>query len=414
MKVYLESNSCIRRNSEIIKLKTYFNLNHIQIIDKPKNADYIVLSTCAFKEEEENYSLSRLRYLKKFPGKMLVLGCLPDIAPARFDEFNGTPHIAPRELGKIDSFFAENKIKYFEIDDTNIIPKNISVSSMSTAIQKLRNDFEFTSEFRSRIIRYLEKKFKTFFKMGPNNFYLNTGRGCLGSCTYCAIRRAIGKLESRPIEGIIDQFHQGLEKGFKDFVILGDDVGAYGVDRGQTFPELMSRLVKELNAMTGSTPENKNHLADVRFHIQEIHPHWLVRYKQEMLELIKTKKIKSILCPIESGNDRVLDLMKRRYNVDEISAFFREARSIFPEIIYSTHIMAGFPSETKEEFEDSLRAAARIHFDHVTIFPYDPKEGTPASNITPQIDKQTIQKRLRLAQQFFKHAGIKTYLSCPD
>jgi threonylcarbamoyladenosine tRNA methylthiotransferase CDKAL1 len=331
----------------MIKLKEYFKLNGAIIINNPKNADYVILSTCAFKEEEENYSLSRLRNLKKYNGKLLVLGCLPDIAPTKFKEFAGTKNIAPRNLDQIDTFFSGNTIKYSDINDTNTIPKKIAVSSLSTALQKFRDDFDLSSAFRSRITRYLDKKIRLLLRLDAHNFYLSTGRGCLGNCAYCAIRRSIGTLISQPIDGIIKQFHCGLEKGFKDFIMLGDDVGAYGIDQNQKFPELMSRLINELREMTDKTPENKR-LANIKLHIQEIHPHWLIKYTQEMLDLVKSKKIKSILCPIESGNDRILGLMNRRYNVDEIAAFFREARSIYPDIQLTTHIMVGFPTETEK------------------------------------------------------------------
>ncbi|KPJ66681.1 MAG: hypothetical protein AMJ43_07305 [Coxiella sp. DG_40] len=413
MKVYLESNCCIRRNSELVKLKKYFMLNDYKIINQPKDADYIVLSTCAFKEQEENYSLSRLRYLKGFPGKLLVLGCLPDIAPSKFREFTGISSIAPKEIEKIDSFFPEAIVKYSEIEDTNIIPEKITVSSLPNAVQKLKNDFELSSTFNLRIIRYLEKKLRVILRLNVSKFYLHTSKGCLEKCSYCAIRRAVGTLVSQPIDRIVKQFYCGLERGYKYFIILGDDVGAYGRDYGQTFPNLISRLVDALGSMTNNESGNNNHLDDVGFHIQETNPKWVILYKQALLNLIKSKKIKSILCPIESGNDRILDLMNRRYDIDEIVDFFQKARSIYPDIELSTHVMVGFPSETDEEFEDTLRIITKVHFDNVTVFPYHQKERTPASKITPQVDVRTIQRRLQKAQEYFKHEGIKTFLSCP-
>ncbi len=346
--------------------------------------------------------------------KIFVLGCLPDIAPSKFSEFTGISSIAPKEIEKIDSFFPEAIMKYSEIEDTNIIPEKITVSSLPTAVQKLNNDFELSSTFGLRIIRYLGKKIRVILRLNVSKFYLHISRGCLENCSYCAIRRAIGTLVSQPIDGIVKQFYNGLEKGYKDFIILGDDVGAYGRDYGQTFPNLISRLVDELGSITNNESGSNNHLADVAFHIQEIHPKWLILYKQTFLNLIKSKKMKSILCPIESGNDRILDLMNRRYNVDEILEFFQKARSICPDIEFSTHVIVGFPSETDEEFEDSLRIVKKIHFDNVTVFPYDQKEGMPASKITPQVDDRTIQRRLQKAQEYFKHEGIKTFLSCPD
>jgi len=215
MKVYLESNCCIRRNSEIVKLEKYFMLNDYKKINNPKDADYIILSTCAFKEQEESYSLSRLRYLKGFPGKLLVLGCLPDIAPTKFSEFRGVSSIAPKEIEKIDSFFPKAIVKYSEIEDMNIIPDEITVSSLPTAVQKLKNDFELSSTFGLRIIRYLEKKIRIILRLNISKFYLNISRGCLGNCSYCAIKRAIGTLVSQPIDGktffkIVPTFFQYL------------------------------------------------------------------------------------------------------------------------------------------------------------------------------------------------------------
>jgi threonylcarbamoyladenosine tRNA methylthiotransferase CDKAL1 len=414
VKVYLESNGCIKRHSEIVKLKTYFNLNHAQIVDSPKNADYLILSTCALKEEDENYSVSRIKYLKKFHGKLLVLGCFPDIAPTKFSEFVGTTSITPREIDKIDAVFTGNAIKYANLEDSNIIPKQMTVSTTAAALQKLRDNFELSSTFKSRVTKYLKKKIKVIMRMGTENFYLNISRGCLGSCSYCAIRKAIGKLVSRPVDSIVDQFRGGLQKGYKDFVILGDDVGAYGADNGQTFPKLISQLINELEMMQENSPESNGRFKDVKFLIQEIHPHWFVKYKQEIIELIKTKSIKSVLCPIESGNDRILGLMNRRYSVEEISTAFHEARTIYPEIQFSTHVMVGFPSETEEEFRDSLRAVEKIHFDEVTVFAYNKKEGTPASKMTPEVDERTIKRRVNEARKYLEGKGIKTYFVCPN
>lgn len=414
MKIYLESNGCIRRNSELTKLQKYFLMNDYKIINNPKEADYIILSTCAFKEQEEQYSLSRVSYLRGFPAKLLVLGCLPDIAPTRFSEFSEINALAPKDIEKIDKFFPDVSVKFTDIEEMNIVPDEITVSSVPTAINKLKSDFELSSTFGLRVIRYLEKKMRILFKLNPPKFYLFISRGCLGDCTYCAIKRAIGLLQSRPVDTIVKQFKEGLDSEHADFIILGDDVGAYGIDNGQTFPSLLLRLIDELKTISLNGQYKKINLNRVGFHVQEIHPKWLIMYKQTLLDLIASGRIKSILCPIESGNDRILDLMRRRYNVDEILEFFQKARLIHPKIELSTHVMVGFPTETEEEFEDSLNLVAKIHFDHVTVFPYDQKEGTVASKITPVIEEHVTKRRLKKAQEFFRYKKIKTFLSCPE
>jgi len=414
MKIYLESNCCTRRNYEMTKVYNYFLLNDYEVISHPKGADYIVLSTCAFKQQEEEYSLSRIRFLKQFPAKFYVFGCLPDIAPKKFSEFAGIESIAPKDLAKIDSLFPNVIVRYSEIEDMDVMANEPATSPVPTALQKFKRDFKLSGTFGMRIVRYLEKKIEFVLKPNGKISYLHICKGCLGNCSYCAIKRAIGALESRSLGTILRQFDKALGEGYTDFVILGDDVGAYGRDIDQTFPELLSHLVKERERSPKGQPGSGKNSHEIGFHIQEIHPKWLMLYKQTMLDLIASGKIKSILCPIESGNNRILDLMNRRYNADDILEFFQKARAIYPEIELSTHLIVGFPSESEEEFEETLSLTKRIHFDKVTIFPYDPREGTAASNITPQTDERIKKRRLKKAQDSLRRDKIKTFLSCPE
>jgi len=106
----------------------------MKIVKHPKKADCILLSTCAFKEEEENYSVSRLRFLKSFNRKLLVLGCLPDIA--RPDSRSlPKPLQLPKRTWKNRCILRKNKIKYSAVEDTNIIPKKLTVSTVPAAMK---------------------------------------------------------------------------------------------------------------------------------------------------------------------------------------------------------------------------------------------------------------------------------------
>lgn len=412
MRVYIESNGCNRRNLELDRICKYFNLNGYEVVNSPQKADYIFLNTCAFKKREEDYSISRIRVLKNYPAKLIVYGCLPDIAPSRFREFSGISHLAPKNIDKIDSYFKNMTFKFSEIRDSVITTEHINLSPLATSIQKFKREFEFSNEFCLRIARYAEKRLKTTFGLNKK-YYLFISKGCFGNCSYCAVKRAIGSLESQSIELVIKQFKEGFNAGYRNFVISGDDVGAYGQDINNTFPELLSCLIDESNklAVQSSTKLKKNR--KIGFYIEELSPKWLLLFGEKLLDLLRAKQIKSTLCPIQSGSDRILKLMNRHHNSKDVADYLLRLRTVNPQIQLATHIIIGFPSETEEDFEKTLHLLNKIHFDIVVIFPYHEKESTPAIKVNPKIPDDVIRERVKKAQKYFKKQKIKVYFSCP-
>ena len=413
MKIYIEVNSCNRRNAEIVKLREYFELNGYTLVEHPENADQIFVSTCAFKKEEEEYSMSRVRALKDYEGKLLVYGCLPDIAPSRFKELSLINHLSPKDINRIDSFFENIAIRFSDVQDPNIIPKFQHSISVPRKLKNVVKQFQFSREYFFSKVNSVCDKIAISIKR-DRNFYLFTSRGCLGDCSYCAIRYAIGSIKSKPIEILINEFKDGVEAGYQNFVVLGDDVGAYGLDNDNSCPGLLSSLIEEANKLSMADFPKLKKGQQINFHIHEIHPRWLTYYENQLLDIIRSKRVKSIHSPLESGNNRILKLMKRHHNVEEILGVFSGIRQANTEITLSTQIIVGFPSETEEEFNDTLHLLKTIRFDSVTVFPYHDKENAPASKFEPKIPDQIIQQRIRKARRYLRKERIKTYLSCPQ
>jgi tRNA A37 methylthiotransferase MiaB len=400
-KIFLEGHGCSRRYAEVTKFRDYFKLNAYEIINNPEKADYILITTCAFKKYEEELSITRIKSLRQHKAKLLVYGCLPDIAPTRFkEEFDGIDFLAPKNIDEIDKHFKNIKYKFSDIKDTNLIPGLIKLTPLSNAVSKFAHDFQFSHRFFMRTIEYAKNRIKNTMKTDNNNFYLFISRGCLGKCSYCAIRHAVGSIKSKRIETIIEEFENGIKSGHKDFVLLGDDVGAYGIDIQYNFPELLSCLFEKSSNGTS-------------FHIEEIHPIWMILYKDELLKLISSKNIKSIICPIQSGNNRVLDLMGRDHDIESILDICSSTRNSNPEIKLLTQIIIGFPTETEEDFNASLQAVKQGSFDAVTIFPYDEKENTRSAAMTPKVPADVVQQRVDKALKYFRVQHIKAFLSCP-
>lgn len=408
MKIYIESYGCTRRKLDTTKFHTYFSFNGYRIVDNPEDADYILVTTCAFKKEEEEHSLSVVAGLKKYNAKVLVYGCLPDIAPEKYRNIADYQYLSTKNINDIDRYFPGIRHPFAEIKDAHGIPINIKHTPWTGAVVKFFKEFEISPMFLTRVATYLYNRTKNKSK----GYYLSTSRGCLGSCSYCAIRYAVGTIRSKPIDTVVEEFLEGYEAGQRDFILVGDDVGAYGMDRGEHFPQLLSRLLEEAGRLEYRSPAPPRDNGRIGFHIEEIHPKWLVQYGDEFAALLSSKGIKSILCPVQSGNDRILGLMEREHDSEGARAAIAKIRAANPDVSLTTQIIAGFPTETDDEFEDTLQHLGETRFGVVIVFPYDDKENTVASGIYPKVPADVIQARVKKACCHLRKKGIRAYLSC--
>lgn len=402
--VYIERFGCNRRMLDLSKIEKYLIAKGYSIVNDPQKSDLNLLGTCAFKEKEEDESISRIKTLKNFNTRLLIYGCLPDIATTKFKEFSDLDFIAPKNIDKIDDFFQDDDVKFEDISSTNIIQYQKSDSFFQSVFDKLFSKEVFTREFYERSPKKLFNIFKNYFDYTSKNYKLFICRGCLGKCGYCAIKFAIGSVKSKPIDAVVDELTKGLDAGYKNIIILGDDPGCYGIDLKITFPDLLRRLVEVMEKS-----DNKK----AKFLINEIHPKWMIKYKDELKEILKSKRITSILCPIQSGNDRVLEQMQREHTIGDLREIFKAIQKINPDIKISTQIMTGFPSETEEEFLETLEFVKDIKFDYTVIFPYHEKEMTPSGALGNKVPEDIIQKRFKKGLKYLRKNKLRVYTSCP-
>jgi tRNA A37 methylthiotransferase MiaB len=277
MNVYIESGGCTRRKLDAIKFHSYFEKNGYMFAPDPGQADYILVTTCAFQKEEEEFSLKRLESYRGCRGKVVVYGCLPVVAPTRYMKRFDYDFIAPADVDKVDSHFPKITHRFAEVADPNLIRSLGETSGKGKGSSILQGS-----------VRYVRNKY-----LGtPPRYHLITSRGCLGSCSYCAVRFAIGPVQSKPVEAVVEDLARGIEAGYRDFTILGDDVGAYGQDRGIGFPDLLSPLVQEAQKERHGTADNARNT--LRLHIREMKPSWVIHYRKEMEELMRHRNFSSV------------------------------------------------------------------------------------------------------------------------
>ena len=202
--------------------------------------------------------------------------------------------------------------------------------------------------------------------------------GCNNFCSYCIVPYVRGRERSRNPEDILAEVRQLVEEGYKDITLLGQNVNSYGKDLEK--PMDFSDLLEAVNAVPG----------DFLIRFMTSHP------KDATHKLFETmarcEKVAPVLhLPFQSGNDRVLQVMNRRHTQAEYLEKIRALRALIPDIVLTSDIIVGFPGETTEEFEDTLKVLEEVRFDALFTFIYSPRQGTPAAQMDdPMPRKQKL------------------------
>lgn len=392
-KVFIYDRSCESRKLETKKIYDYFKKNRYEILENPKNADIILMTACAVTNNQAEGSLAIVKKLEKYNKELIVIGCLPAIDKNKLDKIFSGKTIYSKNLLEIDKYFPENKKLFKDIEESNYLYQNPNAFKITIKIRKYLSKIKFLGTLFNKIyeliLTNLYGEMSFIFRVIPkkDSFYIKISTGCKGNCSYCAIKKAIGNLKSKSINECIKEFEKGLEKSHDYFVIVGDDTGAFGLDKkNEIFPKLLEKL--------------SNYPKSYKIVIRNLHPKWIVKYIKEFESILKNKKIFCIESAIQSGNERILKLMRRYSNVNEMKNAFIKLKKAFPEIILTTDCIIGFPTESNKEFYDTLNFINESDINAGFIIPYSKRSGTEAEKIGPEISRNEIIKRLKYSKKF--------------
>jgi len=226
--------------------------------------------------------------------------------------------------------------------------------------------------------------------------FLRVGYGCVGGCAYCAINRAVGRLRSKPLEECRREYRELIAEGYRHIVLVSDNLGAYGMDCGGSFAELLDSLSREEG------------YGEVKWDIRQIAPKYVIRYREELLKHVRRKKVVNLLCPAQSGSPRVLGAMNRDTDVNGFVDALRAFREADPELTLKTEVIIGFPSESEAQFQETLDLFRAVPFSQVTLFAYSDVHGTPASNLPDKIDREIAMARIGRAKELLASLGVET------
>lgn len=350
--------SCNRRDLELNQVKNFLNGNGYEVQEVEarqflelqedqisKNADLILFSTCAFSSVTEDSSIRDLAVVqrnKKNGAQILVCGCLPGINPGRLSQIFSGPQFGPR-----------------------------SYDVLNEVVRPARPYETFGHDNETRTY-------------GKDTFVIQIHEGCPRNCSYCAIKLSVGKLRSMPLDDIIVEFHKGLAKGFKKFLLLGDCSGGYGVDLNESFGDLLIRIA----AIEGDFSVSLTDIACFYLH--------------SCFEAIKLLTIQNRLpylyVATQSANPRILQLMRRSADMTDVKNMLIELRSINPVLELITSIIVGFPSETMEELNDTIEFCQAVAFSQVFCHGYSARPGVESTTLSGQLPAHEIEERCALAK----------------
>lgn len=382
-KVCMITNGCPENRIDGARMQEFLKQNGWIVTSDWRDADIILFNACALTKDSQENSMeiiNRIKARKKPAAELIVYGCLPKINKERLREIYQGPTFGSDEVEQLNEIF-EPRLKIQDIHANFLLP-SMSVFHLNhwNVARRLRKTASpLAMAYKLLNIIYKRTISRAINVYNPNTFCIKVSTGCLNACSYCGIRFSRGRVKSKPIDNAVREFEEGLEKDYNEFGLIGTDVGAYGKDQGADLVTLLKELLK-----------NKG---DYKIKLRNIQPRFLIQMMPELREIFQTGKISYLGSAAESGNNRILSLMNRGYNIEDFKEAIRILNKEFPEIQICTQLMVGFPSETEEEFQDTVRLLDEVSFDVVEIYRFQPRPRTKAAKMKGQIPQKVIRRR---------------------
>jgi len=333
-----------------------------KIVSEPRKADLIIVNTCTVKLPTENRVKKSIRNFLKLKKKIIIAGCMPEVQKDLI-----------REIAPNASLVGPHHVKSV-VDVVDKVLKN----KTSEKIGK-RNEVKLNCpELRKNPIVQI----------------VQISEGCNGECTYCIVKLAKGKLFSYPENEVLKQIESGIKGNCKEIWLTSQDTAAYGQDIKTNLVELLKKII----SIKGN----------FKLRIGMMDPNNVILILDDLIKILKSDKIfKFLHIPVQSGNDEILKKMKRPYTIDEFKRIINKLRKEIPEITISTDIICGFPSETEEQFNDSLKLIKEIKPDVLNISRFWPRPGTKAANMENQIHGNITKKRSQEMTKVFNKLSFE-------
>jgi len=357
-KVYLQTFGCQMNVYDSERLQSLLLSEGHGITRNPKDADIIVLNTCSVREKAERRALGRLSEFYKYKLKdskvrLVVTGCMAQRMGRELIE--QMPYLdlvlGPDQIFQLPAYLQNSK------DHSRV------------AVCSCREDFDSQKIWKHEILPERKTPFTSFVAIS---------RGCDNFCSYCVVPYVRGPEGHRPIDQIIREIQLLAESGCKEVSLIGQNVNSYKFE-DKDFADL-------LQMVNGQT--NIDWIRFITSHPKDL--------SEKLIEKIATlpKLCEHIHLPLQSGSDRILEKMNRKYTSQDYLKLVQRIKERIEDVSLSTDIIVGFPTETREDFEKTLDMVRKVEFDSAFMFRYSVREGTKAATFVDDVPEEEKLERL--------------------
>ncbi len=350
MKIYFETYGCTLNQADTDIMKGLLMERGDEIVGSESRADVIVVNTCTVKGATENKIIERLRTLN---GKRAVVaGCLVINRKRVRSVIPDAPLLWPSAVSRIAEAV------------------DAAVEGLPIELKELKRPETKPRLYTAPILR------------------IPISEGCTGNCYFCQTKFARPVLVSYSEKTIAEWISKGVEKGAREVQLTSMDTGAYGTDRGTNLAELL----RCINGIDG----------DFLVRVGMINPEHALAMKDELIEIMKSRKFFRFLhAPVQSGSEKVCREMGRKHTVQDFKEVVHAFRKEMPDITIATDVIVGYPTETEEDFRETVKLIEEIRPGVVNISKFTPRPGTKAAEMK-QLPTETIKERSRKISETVK------------
>ena len=346
---------CKLNFSETSTIANLFGERDFLRVDFNDESDIYVINTCSVTESADKKCRQSIKKaINTSPNAFIaVIGCYAQLKPKDIVNIPGVDLI----LGANEKF---NILNYLDSFEKKEFPEIHSC--------EVEDVYQFVPSYS------MGDRTRSFLKVQD---------GCDYQCTYCTIPLARGKSRNNTIKNTILEARKIAENGIKEVVLTGVNIGDFGKYTNENFLE----LIQELDKIEGIE----------RFRISSIEPNLL---SDEIIEFVASsnKFVPHFHIPLQSGSDKILGLMKRRYRTDLFNRRVKKIRELLPEAAIGVDVIVGFPGETESDFTDTYNFINSLDVSYLHVFSYSERPNTESVNIKPKIDNSEIERRSKMLQ----------------